>query len=735
MASGRPSAMADLQRAAWGGSANAFASLALVLTIGLVAFSPLGASAAPVGIAASFAAVIAGGFVYALLGRVAVPCGGPSSATALILAGLVAQLVRDPALDVSTAGGLASLVAVTAATIVLMGALQMMFSLLGLGRFARFVPQPVLAGFMNAVALMILVAQVPPLLGLPALAAPGDATPLSSIQPLTLAVGLVTAISLWGMRWKWPRAPAPLAALAVGAAVYAVLGAVIPGSQLGPVVGTLPQGVALPDALFRFSDPQTLDLLRRHASAVGLTAVVLAVIGSLESLLAAAVIDQLTDTRHDGRRELMAIGLANTASGVFGGLPLVLSQTRAMTLMDGGSRGQGAVVAAAVVFAVLFAVGGPLIALIPRTVLAGVMLTIAVAMVDRWTRQLVRQLYAREFSSDLWLSLVLVAAVCAVTVAMGFVAGIVAGVLLSMAVFIRSMNRSLVRGRFSAAERPSRRVYGVAQEALLAHSRQRVTVLELEGALFFGTAERLAVEAGRIPPDCTCLVLDLQRVNIIDASGAVLLQDLSRRLARHGIPMLLAGVTTDSAHGRRLQAYGCFRESPRDDWFRDVDHAIEAAEQRLLAMAGPAESPSAEVALADSRLLQGLESAQVEQVLKLMPAQHLSAGALLFRQGDPGDRVYVLTQGSISIIGGNTAPRQRYVSFSPGVMLGEIAMLDGGGRSADAIADSDAVVHALSRADFESLCAADPTLGECLLRNIALHLAERLRGMASARQG
>lgn len=116
------------------------------------------------------------------------------------------------------------------------------------------------------------------------------------------------------------------------------------------------------------------------------------------------------------------------------------------------------------------------------------MLAIAVAMVDRWTRQLVRQLYAREFSSDLWLGLVLVAAVCAVTVAMGFIAGIVAGVLLSMAVFIRSMNRSLVRER-QVAKRPSRRVYGVAQEALLAHSRQRVTVLELEGALFFGASD------------------------------------------------------------------------------------------------------------------------------------------------------------------------------------------------------------------------------------------------------
>jgi glutaminase len=113
-----------------------------------------------------------------------------------------------------------------------------------------------------------------------------------------------------------------------------------------------------------------------------------------------------------------------------------------------------------------------------------------------------------------------------------------------------------------------------------------------------------------------------------------------------------------------------------------------------------------------------------------MPAQHLAAGDCLFRQGDAGDRAYVLTQGSISIVGRHTGQRQRYISFSPGVMLGEMAMLDGGGRSADAVADTDAVVHALTRVQFDRLCASDPALGVHLLRNIARHLSDRLRAAA-----
>jgi sulfate permease, SulP family len=282
------------------------------------------------------------------------------------------------------------------------------------------------------------------------------------------------------------------------------------------------------------------------------------------------------------------------------------------------------------------------------------------------------------------------------------------------------MNRSLLRGRFSAADRPSRRIYGPEQEALLQRLRHRVTLIELEGALFFGSADRLAAEADTLAPDCRCLVLDLHRVSTIDESGAVLLQQLSRQLAQRGILLMLASVSAGNAHGQRLRSFGCFRESPREDWWPDVDRAIEAAELQ------------AAVPLTQTSLLRVLDAGQIEQVRAMLQAQWLPAGALLFREGDPGDCLYVLTQGSISIVGGTTEPRQRYVSFSPGIMLGEIAMLDGGLRTADAVADSDSVLHALTREAFDTLATTDPVLGQHLVRNIALHLSERLRGAAAA---
>ncbi len=699
--------------------------IVLVLTLGVLALAPLGEQALRVGVAAGFACVIVGGLVFALSSGLPLPQGGPSSATALVLGGLVSQLVQDPGVELGSAAGLAAVLAVAGSAVVLMGVLQMLMGLSGLGRLAQFVPQPVLAGFMNGVAVLILISQLPPLLGLPAkvpLGAPGT---LALMQPQTLAIGAATALLTWYVARRWPRLPAPLLGLLGGSLLHAALLAGLPELALGPRMGALPHDTPWPHTLLPLLGAPAQDLLQRHAGALLATAAVLALVSALETLLAAVVVDQLMHTRHSGRRELLAVGAANVACGCWGGLPLVLSRARVIASFDAGGHGRGAAWLALPLFTALWLWGGPLLALLPRTVLAGLMVVVAFALVDRWTRQLLRQWHAGDRTPELRTGLVLVALVALVTMWLGFVAAVALGVLLSTALFVRRMNRSLLRSRSSGELRPSRRIYARAQEALLAPLRRRITVLELEGALFFGTAERLASEADTRPADCRVLVLDFRRVSGIDETGAVLLQNLQQRLALRGVALRLAGVTPEHAHGRRLRACGCFRGSETTDWWPDTDRAMEAAEALLLAEAGAAAAQAA-LPLAQTALLHGLAPAQAAAVAQRLGLQHLAAGALLFSQGDPGDRLYVLTEGSVSIVGSEGG--QRYVSYSPGAIFGEAAMLDGAGRSASAMADGPAVVHTLSAAALDELATSDPALALVLMRNIALHLSQRLRG-------
>lgn len=717
------------------GAANALTSLVAVLSLGIVATAALGPAGLLLGLKAALVAVIAGGGVYALTGTTASPAGMPSSATTVIFAALVAQVGLDPLLDLASARGLMSLAAVLGSAVVLMGLLQIGFGMAGLGRWARFVPQPVLAGFMSGILLLILFAQIRPLLGLPRTGALADPATLMQVQPLALLIGVAAAAGVWLLGPRWRVVPAPLLGLAAGTGLYAVLSGLLPGARFGSMVGTLPQGWVMPDALLPLADAATYALWQRHGAHVLLTATALAFFGSLESVFSAIAVDQMTGGQHDSRRELMALGAANMASGLCGGMPVSVGRARALQLIDSGAAGRRPVVVAALAFALMYAVGGPLLALLPTAALAGVMVTIAVALSDRWTRQLLRQWHGGERSPEARLSLAVVAVVCVVTAAGGFLAGLAAGVLLSMLIFMRSVNRSLLRDRYSAEQRPSRRIYRPEHEAVLRGARCRVTVFELEGALFFGSAARLTSECETLTSQCRCLVLDLRRVSTIDESGAMALQQLSNQLKLRGVMLLLAGVMAGNRHGQRLHDFGCFRNepdnAPRPDWCLDADRATEAAERLLLADAGAPELQST-VPLAETALLKGLDAEQCAQVLSVMTEQRLAADDLLFQEGDAGDAIYVITEGSISIVAAGTPEHQRFVTFAPGMMFGETAMLDGSGRTAAALADRETVVHKLDKAAFDNLSATDPQLGQRLALNIATHLAERLRSAATA---
>ena len=138
------------------------------------------------------------------------------------------------------------------------------------------------------------------------------------------------------------------------------------------------------------------------------------------------------------------------------------------------------------------------------------------------------------------------------------------------------------------------------------------------------------------------------------------------------------------------------------------------------------------IPLSQSSLLQGLSPGQQAVVTGLLQTRQLVAGQRLFSAGDPADGLYLLSQGSVSV---RSPTGQRFASFSPATMLGELAMLDGHGRSADAVADSDCVVHLLTREALARVAETDPPLCTLLYRNVALHLAGRLRVASEAWSG
>jgi len=722
-------------RELWAGMAGTFISLAPVLTMGLLAFAALGPQAAGFGIPASLVSSVVGGAVFAWLSRAPMPAAGPSAAPVLVLGTVVARVVDDPAFAVSDPAAVAGLLAVVAVAVIAMGACQIAFGLSGLVRFAKFVPQPVLAGFMNGVALLALLALLPLMFGWPvgALQHLGWAA-MPAVQPATVAVGLFTVAVILGLPRLNRRAPATLIGLLAGSGAYVLLHTVAPQWSLGPLTGALPMAWPHLDTLAPLVSGLDDPLLRRHLAAALAAGVVMALIGTLELVLNSLALDQACHTRTDPRREVLALGAANLASGVVGGLPLLLLRPRALHMIDVGGRSRAGLFICCGLFALVGVVAVQLLALIPQVVVGGAMVIVYLISIDHWSLGLAAQWWRGRREADVQLALMVVLLVCGVTLVLGFPAAVAAGAMLSMMLFIRSMNRSLVRNRFTGDALPSRRIYAAADEARLGALRARVTVLELEGALFFGSADRIAELSDELEASCHTLVLDFRRVSLIDASGAVVLQQLSRRLDERGMALLLAGVSADNRHGRVLAQFVGERFAA-DHGTPDIDQAMERAELNLLRRAG--HEPLREVVpIEQVSLMDGLDAPQRARLAACLQPRRLAAGECLFRQGDPGDRLYVITAGSIDVLSapvpGSTTLRQRYVSLSPGMMLGETAMLDGGGRSGEAVAVGDTEVHALDDQTLLRLREQDPLLYAQVYRNVALHLSQRLRAAAWA---
>jgi MFS superfamily sulfate permease-like transporter len=690
-----------------GGFASAAVALGILLPLGLLPYAVLGSEGAALGTHAAFMASIVGGTIIALVGGSAVPGSGPRTSTALIFAGFVAGLAADPALR--SAEGLPWLLALASACVALSGVLQILFAAARVGTIATYVPLPVVAGFMDGVAILIIVSQARLLL-----------SSASGVSFSAVAVALATAAIAWFVGRRWTRAPWALIGIAVGSVLYWIVSPLLDGPR-GELLGAPAAGFALP-----IMELARVPSIVHHLPQLLTSAVVIAVIGSLESLLSAAGLDARFLSRHRPNRMLLGQGMANLVAGLLGGMPVSTSSAVQIASHRAGARRRlsGFVCALVLVSAMLF--GTRLLALVPIAATAGVMLVVGLGLFDQWSGTLWRHVRSGMRDRDALWALATVAVVCGITVVFGFVTGIAVGVALSIVLFIAAQNRSLVRAVGTGETRASRRIYRDEETRALRDRGALVRVVELEGAIFFGTAHKLEREVEALAAGARYLLVDVRRVTSIDASGTHALERLAARVRAKGTRFLLAGIADGDRNARALRAHRALMGS-QDTWFADIDRALEHVERDILDGLG-LEAPQGELALDAVTLLDGVSDAQRARLEACLERRELAAGEVLFRRGEPGDRVFVLVKGAVTMMSGaDDEPGDRLATFAPGVVFGEAAMLDGGGRTATGVADEASVVYVLTRDAFESLRHEDAGLALAVLRNIARQLSARLR--------
>jgi SulP family sulfate permease len=716
-----------------GAVAALIVALPQAISLGVLAFAALGPQYAGVGVVAALLASVTGNFAGAAAYTVKSQISGARSASTALVAGLIAALSAHPSLQQGGAVDVLTVLGLTFAAIAASGLIQLAFGLAGIGRSIKYVPYPVVAGFMNGIAIIIVLAQLRAVLGLegslPLAATLGE---LANARVGSIVTAAATLATIFLARRISPRIPMLVAGLIVGVAVHYLIAAAWPNS-VGAVVGPLPDlaavaqqssGVLQAWAGFGRVDSAVIDMVFAQA-------VLIAIVGALDALLAAVICDGVLRGRHDSNRLLVGMGVGNFMGAFVGALPSQLNGHTPLANHAAGGRTRLSTLLHAIFALSLIAGLAPLVARIPVATLAGVMLYIAYSLADRWSGELLQRVsLARDDRGELALNVAIVAGVAIAQVAMNVLAALAIGVGASIALLVYKLSGSPVRRCLDGTARSSHKLRDRDERERLAPLAHRIQIFELHGELFFGTADALQAQIEQVPADKRFAILDFRRVHEIDATGGRVLQVTAQRAARRGLTLVLSNVRRSDRRGSYLAALGLESAIAPTLWFADLDRALEWAEDQLLEQSRFAAENAEEIGLAQMALLRDLEPREVERAVREMERVELRDGEPVFREGDAGDRLYLIARGAVSIkvrLDGEDRA-WRLATFAPGVMFGEMALLEGKPRSADAFAKGERVVlYALSGAGLERILREDPALASRLHRNLSVELATRLR--------
>ncbi len=470
------------------------------VTVGIVAL-PLALAfgvASGAGAEAGLVTAIIAGVVAAVFGGSNVQVSGPTGAMVVVLAPIVA-----------THGA-----PVLALLCVMAGVIVVIAGVLRLGRTVTYIPWPVIEGFTLGIAIIIFLQQVPAALG----TVPGDSTnaAIAAAQSFATAswptaawslgiVAVVAAIMVLAPRIH-PKLPGSIIAIAVVTVVVMLTGLDV------ETIGRLPPGLPAP-TLPSADWPMVIALLG--------PAFTVAALAAIESLLSARVAASMADTGpYDADRELVGQGLASVAAGFFGGIPATGAIARTAVNVRSGGRTRLASVTHALVLLVIVLAGSMVVAEIPLAALAGVLMVTSTRMISLAT---VRTVLSSTRSDAI---VFIVTAI--ITVSFDLIYAVLIGIAFAAFFALRALSRSS----------------GVHREELTGPAEpgdERIALFRLEGALFFGAAERMLERVGNIN-GIEVVIIRMSQLQLLDATGAQVITELIQTLERRGVTVLVKGI-------------------------------------------------------------------------------------------------------------------------------------------------------------------------------------------------
>jgi sulfate permease, SulP family len=495
-----------------------FCDLSAGLTVGLVALPLAMAFAISSGVppqAGLYCAIISG-FLISLLGGSKMQIGGPTGAFVVVVYGIVAQY------------GMEGLLICT----MMAGVILVVLGVTGLGNMVRFIPHPVVVGFTNGIAVLIASTQIKEFLGLEIAEVPGEFVarleslfahlPTISAPATTLAV-ITLVVVLLGRRY-FKRIPGSTVALVLGTLSVALFQ--LPVATIGSQFGGLPSGLPT------FSmPPLSWDTIGPLIS----PAITVAALGALESLLSAVVADRMSGDKHQPNVELVAQGIANIMTPLFGGLPATGAIARTATNIRSGATSPVAGMIHALTLLAFLLFAAPLAQYIPLAVLAAILLVVAYNM-GEW-KEIPKLLKLSWADISVWLVTFLL------TVFSDLTRAVEVGIVLAGLLYIRKVTTTTTVSVLTKEYVEEGRAH-ILQDN---HIPDYATVIRIHGPFLFGAAEKMADVAERLEDFQAIIILRLRNMTAIDATGLLALEEFADKLHASHRTLILCGARTQPA--------------------------------------------------------------------------------------------------------------------------------------------------------------------------------------------
>ena len=667
------------------------------------------------GIAVTFMSAAIAGAIVAWRSSLWFAVAGPDSSTSVVLAALVASLVQRLAASGMTDVLPATLIAMSLAT-ALTALLLCVIGFTHAGRAIRFLPYPVIGGFLGATGWLMMTGAIKVITD-QRVALDDLGTFVDAALAAKIAAGAAVAVALHALRRF--NSPIILPAVLLGslAVTYAVVlasGATIAQAQAGGWMFQ-PQPVASLTLPWKASAIHDFSWSSMPLLIGDVLAVMFVTVSTL--LLNLTGIEIATRTEADIDRDLKVLGFANLITAALGGYVSITSLSRSVLVRTAGATSRLGGFTVAAIAASLLVADPSFLGYVPKYVLGGLLFYLGSDLVYKWLIESSRRLLFIEY-----LSLIVIAGLIIYS---GFIAGVLIGIVIGCATFALSASRvDAIKFNFDSSEYRSSLDREPRELSLLAEHGREIQGVALQSYLFFGSANRLYEYVKALlakQPNCRFLIFDFRHVTGLDSSATHSFTQIKQAAARSGARLVLVNLGPTLERGFQTARF------ITDDVIvsSDLDRALEACEQDVIE-AHRAEAGN--IRSLHAWLSDALGSAEhAERLAKYCRQLDVQVGDIIARQGEPATSMHFILEGRIGIfVDLGDGRRLRVRSLGAHTTIGEMGLITRGARSATIEAESSSVLYELSADDYDAIRRDEPALGQALLSYVVAVMAERL---------